>query len=62
MDSKQLQSMLEQRYEDEISRYRKTINLNPEEKAVDQALIKLLEALLFEMFGIEHEFDFENMY
>ena len=62
MDSKQLQSMLEKRYDDEVHRYRSTINLTKEEIAVDQALIRLLEELLYEMFGIECKFDFSNIH
>lgn len=61
MCTKTLKSMLEQKYDDEVSRYRKTMNCPIEDKPVDQARIRLLEDLLFEMFEISHEFDFSNI-
>jgi len=54
--------IIEEKYDREISRYRKTFHNPIEEKIADEAKIRLLEEILLDCFDIETEFDFNNIY
>jgi len=62
MEIKDIQKILEKEYDEVISNYRKTINCTYTDKYVEQAKIRLLERLLLDMFNVECEFDFSNIY
>ena len=62
METKKVQEILQHEYDEAISNYRRTVNCTYTDKDVEQAKIRLLERLLLDMFNVECEFDFSNIY